>query len=455
MRLVGAAAMSFLVSLGPAHSSCDLSEFNETARRQLSLIGENAIFSIKQDRVALIVPSDSELSAVDAAGVALLELRDDAVVEVGNTELAGGNALASRFALILNIVDDPEAELVVSADQAVLLGGRDCIGIDVRASRVSSLIYSLDDDEIQTHFSAGQVYHALLGGRSLRDGLLAEVEIDLRRNEKLSGLSPRPSDIQSSYVIRPILGRLSRNTVHIPTYELRAPSDRWLSDEIRYTSSIENAEWKLGAATTEFRLSYNDHAPVKAGAYIPLTDYWSVELGADLRNGTLESLSFERAFILRDAGVYGSILFGRFGSASEGFAFSAGYDLGSFQVGGLLGVDGDTVSWAAILDRSIGNRTNVWSTIEYQGGNVGAEIGAAHKLSSGTEVEVGLRRDGIERNIQLTAELSFYWSAGSLTKASFATHERTSHARVLYRNAEVIRNAGRRAIEVAWPEILE
>jgi hypothetical protein len=425
-------AIILCVTLGPAGAECDLSGLLEASRVSLAKAQPSTILSIKRGRIAIVAPLN-EVPQVSETGLTpLLELRGDIAVEVGTVELAEANFLSMSFQ---ERFFDTETELVIGSDHAVLLGNEDCNGADWQARPLSTEFYFLDETESETRFTVGQIYDAVMAGIDLRDALMPTISLDLRRKDRLSETLTELSPIQSSVIIRPIMGRLSTAEVHIPTFALRAPSEFWLSDEIRHLSRIEDADWQLGRATLEANLTYSNDDIVAAGFYLPLSDRWSAEFYSKSLN--------DRAFYaaLQGEGV--------------GLAVAAGRDLGRSQVGALFGAEQNGLRAAALFERSFGLETEAWAFLETHKTDWGFVIGASHRLPSEAEFDIALSRIGAEGGPQLAVGFSLALSGSRPARLSLEIGDRAQDLRTLRRNAATIRSGRRQVVDAKWPVVLD
>ena len=445
-------AIILCATLGPAGAECDLSGLLEASRASLAKAQPGTILSIKRGRIALVAPLN-EVPQVSETGITpLLELRGDSAVEIGTVELAEADFLSMSFE---ERFLDTETELVIGSDHAVLLGNEDCDGADWQARPLSTEFYFLDETESETRFAVAQIYDAVMTGIDLRDALMPAISLDLRRKDRLSETLTELSPIQSSVIIRPIMGRLSTAEVHIPTFALRAPSEFWLSDEIRHLSRIEDADWQLGRATLEANLTYSNDDIVAAGFYLPLSDRWSAEFYSKSLSDRAFYAALDRAFVWPDKGVYGRVLVERLQGEGVGLAVAAGRDLGRSQVGALFGAEQNGLRAAALFERSFGLETEAWAFVETHKTDWSFVIGASHRLPSEAEFDITLSRIGAEGSLQLAAGFSLALSGSRPARLSLEIGDRAQDLRTLRRNAATIRSGRRQVVDAKWPVVLD
>lgn len=430
-------------------AECDLSNIVSTARGSLANSNPAALLTITSQGMALVVGESDTRQASTRGGTRLLELRENVAVEVGVADVVNAAGLQADFAALS---DGSSVELVIGSDQAILLGNMDCAGVDWQARQLSPFFYTLDAVDAETRFTAAQVYAAVLNGQDLREDLMPQIDLDVRRGERLSERLPELSQIQSSLVIRPISGRLSKTEVHVPTLALRYPAETWLSDEIRQLSRVEDADWRLGRPITEFHLNYSDLAEFSGGVYFAISDLWSAEFDASATYENPVRISLERAFILPEQDIYGSFLIGQLGAGNNGVAIAAALDLGRSQLGGLLSVGSDGLKGAALFERTFGIETNAWVAIEATSAERDLLLGLSHSFSRGATIEVSLSQFGARNGLELGVGLTIPLSSARL---ALEVRDRTQFMRTLKRNAAVISAARQDFVDTAWPSVLE
>jgi hypothetical protein len=447
---IGVAAL--FATAGPSSAQCDLASIVDLAQSQMASGSLDAIVTISSERIALVASPETPLEPSNLGRVPLLELRDDTAVEVGSAELLWSSGLLERFGEVTGGVD---LELVIGKSQAVLLGDEKCIGVDWQATPISSSYYAVEGTEQETRFTAGQVYSAVLAGRDLRDDIVPQISIDLRYGERLSERLTEMPQIQSSLVIRPILGRLSIYEVHIPAFALRNPSETWLSDEISYLSRIEAEEWRLGRALPEFSLKHDGDSAVSAGAYFPISDTWSGEIKVSSDGREQTRYAIEKVHLWPSQEIYSSVTIGHLDTIGNGISLSGVHDFGQSQFGLSLAAGQDSQSAAALIERSIGLNTEAWAFIEAARGDWDFVVGMSHRPNLSIEVDVSLRRDSTENRNRINLGLSFPISGNSPARIALGAGGQPNGLGTLRRNTSTLRTARKEALNDVWSEVLE
>jgi hypothetical protein len=448
--LLAASIASVLPSM--ARAGCDLTTVVTVGREALSDVHSEAVLSVRRDRIALIGQPGSFARSLAAGDVTLLELRDNGAVEVGFIDLHSAGVISKSF---VDRIGEIDAELVVGTTQSAFVGDIDCEGVDWAASPVSAAYFQLSGTDVETRVTRAQIYEAIAVGQDLRAELIPPLAIDLRRGERLSEHFEYLPIAQPSLVVRPIVGRLSKSEVHIPSFALRAPREEWLADEIHYLSRIEDADWQLGKATWEVSLSYSSDNRLRLDTYFPISEYWSGEVGASAGHGSSTSFAFERAFLWPDREVFGTLSFGRLDGEYRGIAVSAVQDLGQAQWGGSLSLGQSETRFAAFFERSFGRRSHAWLGIETEGSDRSVSIGLSREIRSDLTADLELRRDEITDDVKVSARLE--WASAYLNgaKLSVSAAERSLPLRSLRRNAEVMRSARGDEMETQWTTALQ
>jgi hypothetical protein len=447
---LGVAAL--FATAGPSSAQCDLSSIVAAAQSQMASGSFEAIVAISSERIALVTSPETPQERLNVGRVPLLELRDDTAVEVGSAELLWSSGLLDRFG---EVTGGADLELVIGKSQSVLLGDEECIGVDWQATSMSSSYYALEGAELETRFTAGQVYSAVLSGRDLRDEVMPTVLLDLRRGERLSERLTELPKIQSSVVVRPFLGPLSIYEVHIPTFALRTPSETWLSDEISYLSRIEAEEWRLGRALPEFSLKHDGDSAVSAGAYFPISDVWSGEVQFSSDAGEQTHYAIERAYLWPSYEIYGSVNVGHLEAIGYGASFSGMRDFGQSQIGVSLGVGQDSERAAALFERSFGINTEAWAFIDAQSAEWNFALGVNHRPNPSMEVDFSLLRDIDDNQTEIRVGLSFLMRGARPSRVEMIVGDEPHDLTALRRNSSTLRSARRDALDASWSEVLD
>lgn len=446
------AVVILFASGGPSSAQCDLSSIVAVAQSRIASESFDAIITISGQRIALVKYPETPLEPWNMKGVPLLELRDDTTVEVGSVELLWSSGLLERFR---ELTEGADLELVIGKSQSVLLGDQNCIGVEWQATPISSSYYTLEDVELETRFTVGQVYSAVLSESDLRDEVVPTVSLDLRYGEHLSERLTQLPEIQSSIVVRPYLGRLSIYEIHIPTSALRTPSETWLSDEISYLSRIEAEEWRLGRALPEFSIRHADDNAVLAGAYFPISDVWSGEFQVSSKASTQTYFAIERAYLWPSREIYGSIVMGQFEDIGQGVFFNAGRDFGKSQIGISLGVAKSGSTKAAMLERSIDTNTEAWILIEAEKHDLNFMLGMKHRLNSSAGVDVSMLRNSGDEAMKIKIGFSLTTGGKNSSIISIGVGEKNKKLTMLSRNSAAIRMARKETLNKAWFNFLD
>lgn len=440
------------VEASVATAACDLRSTVAIAREALSIVHSEAILSVNRERIVIIGQAGSLPQYIQAGDVNLLELRDNGAVEVGFVDLESADLVSKS---LLDAIGEIDAELVVGPILSALVGDMDCDGVDWAASPVSATYFQLNGTDVETRVTRVQIYEAIAVGLDLRAELISPLAVDLRRGERLSEKFESLSKAQPNLVFRPIVGRLSKSEVHIPTFALRTPREEWLSDEIQYLSRIEDADWQLGKATWEVNLSYSSANRLSVHTYFPISDYWSGEVGTSREDASSVSAVLERAFIWPDREVFGTLSFGRLDGEYEGLAVSAVQDLGQSQWGGYLSLGQSEAHFAAFFERSFGSNSHAWLGIETGNSDRSVSIGLSRNINPDIIVDLEVRRDGVSNELRFSARFTVAISDldGAILSASNAS--RSMALRTLLRNAQVTHAARREIVAKRWTVVLE
>lgn len=435
-----------------AVEGCDLSSTLAIARSSLAAALPEAILSIRRERIALISHESVLIPKEWNGDVQLLELRDGIAVEVGTADLVQTHQILSSFD---QEIGDTDAELIVGSTQSAYLGENTCHGSDWTAAPVSPELYEINGVDVETRLTLSQAYRAVMMAEDPRLGLVPALSIDLRLGERLGEEVETMSDMQPSLVLRPIMGRLSTTEVHIPTFALNAPRDTWLSDEIRYLSRIEEAEWQLGKATWEFSLSYSSGDQTFGSVYFPISNYWSGELGSSFGDKKSVSFVLDRAVIWPEQDVLGSLSFGRLDDGAGAIAASAVRDLGQAQLGGYIGLSSGNTNLAVLLGRSFGSESHALAMLEVGSSGSGFSIGWSQKIQPRITLETWLIKDAETDKSSLNAGLSFALSAKEPVRLLVKTTHGSFAHRSIARHAETLRLARGGLSEGGWSAVLD
>jgi hypothetical protein len=447
-----AASFILCANAGVAGEGCDLTSTLEVARNSLAGSQPEAALSIRQERIALISREGLVIQSRGTGTVQLLELRDDIAVEVGFADLARIDEIASSFE---SAVGDADAELIVGLSQSAYVGETTCVGVDWTAAPVSSEFFEINGANVETRLTRAQAYGAVLAGQDPRKELVPALSIDLRLGERLAEDAENLSEVQPSLVLRPVLGRLSTTEVHIPSFALKAPRDTWLSDEIRYLSRVEEAEWRLGKASWEFNLSYSSSDQIYGGVYFPVSEYWSGEIGSSVGDTKSVSFALDRAFIWPEQNVVGSLSLGRLDGEKGTVAVSAIRDQGQAQFGGYIGLSHGRMHLAALFERSFGPERHAWIILEAASAGNGVSVGWSQRIRPRTTLDLGLGKEVGEDEVAFNAGLSFDLSAKIPARLSVDNAGRSFARRTIERNAETLRSARSALLDGSWSAVLE